>query len=186
MGKRELFIIIAFVVVGAAVVSVHGAARQSRASRASRSARSSAASRRKSAPTPHRRTSTRPAGSPAPSTLTELRVTTARSVPLTIVGEAARRHRVRNARRVHGPGRGDRAGVGGQGRSSRRRPRRRARADHYFPEEGTQNATLTLNVPARLAVRVENSGRVKVSRRRRRRVAQSRRARSTLSNVSAA
>jgi hypothetical protein len=162
MGKRELFIIIAFVVVGAAVYSVTAPAAKPGEQGFSFSKIFSGIKKEISAnaSSAHLNATGRIA---AASTLTELRISTARSVPLTVIGEA--RDDIEYEMPVDSTGPDEATAKEWAGLVELRRDELGSALalSTYFPEQGTQNAALTLKVPARLAVRVENSGQIRVS-----------------------
>jgi hypothetical protein len=162
MGKRELLIIIAFVVVGAAVYSLTAPPAKPGERGFSISKVFSGIKKEISAnaASAHVMAAGRIA---APSTLTELRVSTARSVPLTIVGEA--REDIEYEMPVESTGPDEATAKEWAGKVELRKDQLGSALElkTYFPDEGNQNAALTLRVPARLAVRVENSGQIKVS-----------------------
>jgi len=163
MGKRELFIIIAFVVVGAAVYSLtappakpgdQGFSIGKIFSGIKKEISANAASAHITAT----------GRIPAPATLTELRVSTARSVPLTVIGEEREDIEYEMPIDSTGPDEATAKEWAGKVELKRDDLGSALGLSTYFPDEGTQNATLTLRVPARLTVRVENSGQIKVSK----------------------
>ena len=95
--------------------------------------------------------------------VTELRVSTYRSVPIKVVGED--RKDIVYEMPVESTGPDEATARGWADKSEVRRDDlgMALALSVYFPEEGTQHASLLLRVPARLAVRVENSGRIEIS-----------------------
>ena len=162
MGKRELFIVIAFVVVGAAVYSL--TAPPSKPGDQGFSIRKIFSGIKKEISANAASAHVTMTGTiPAPATLTEIRVSTARSVPLTIIGEA--REDIEYEMPVESTGPDEATAKEWAGKVELRRDELGSALalNTFFPDEGNQNAALTLKVPARLAVRVENSGQIKVS-----------------------
>jgi hypothetical protein len=162
MGKRELLIIIAFVVVGAAIYQFTAPPAKPGEQSFSISKIFSGIKKEISANASSAHVVA--AGKiAAPSTLTELRITTARSVPLTVIGEA--REDIEYEMPVDSTGPDEATAKEWAGKVALRKDELGSvlALSTYFPDEGTQNAMLTLKVPARLAVRVENSGQIKVS-----------------------
>ena len=162
MGKRELLIIIAFVAVGAAVYSLTAPPAKPGEQGFSIAKVFSGIKKEISANASSAHI-TATGRIPAPSTLRELRVSTARSVALTIVGEA--REDIEYEMPVDSTGPDEATAKEWAGLVELRRDDLgpALALSTFFPEQGTQNAALTLKVPARLTVRVENSGQIKVS-----------------------
>ena len=162
MGKRELFIIIAFVVVGAAVYSLTAPPAKPGEQGFSIGKIFSGIKKEISANASSAHV-TATGKIPAPATLLELRVSTARSVPLTVIGEE--RDDIEYEMPVDSTGPDEATAKEWAGKVELKRDDLGSALglSTYFPDEGTQNAMLTLKVPARLSVRVENSGQIKVS-----------------------
>ena len=162
MGKRELLIIVAFVVVGA--VAYQLAAPPSKPGERGFSVSKIFSGIRKeisaNASSAH---ITKTGTIAVPANVSELRVSVARSVPLTIVGET--RDDIAFELPVESTGPDEATATEWANKVVLRTDDLGAAMalSTFFPEEGTQNATLTLKVPAGLSVRVENSGRVQVS-----------------------
>src|SRR6185503_1740130 len=98
-----------------------------------------------------------------PAGIKELHISTVRSVPITVIGEAREDIGYEMPVRSNGPD---------EATAKEWANRVDLKTDEvggtlslttYFPPEGSQNAELTLKVPNRLAVRVENSTRIQVS-----------------------
>ena len=163
MGKRELFIVVAFVVVGAAVYSLTAPPAKPGEQGLSIGKIFSGIKKEISANASSAHiTST--GRIPAPASLTELRVSTARSVPLTVIGEE--RDDIEYEMPIDSTGPDEATAKEWAGKVQLRKDDLGSALGltTYFPDEGTQNAALTLKVPARLTVRVENSSQIKVTK----------------------
>lgn len=162
MGKRELLIIVAFVVVG--VVAYQFTAPPPKAGERSFSIRQIFSGiKREISENASSAKITKTGTIPVAEGVTELRIAAARSVPLTILGE--RRDDIAFEMPVESTGPDEATAKTWADKVA-------IRTDDlgtalalgtYFPDEGTQSATLTLRVPAGLAIRVENSRQVQVS-----------------------
>ena len=162
MGKRELIIVIAFVVVGA--VAYQLTAPDPKPGERSFSLSRIFSNIRNEIREHSAKASVDLAGTIAvESGIKELRVSTPRNVPLTVIGE--RRKDVGYELPVESTGPDPEA-------AKAYAERVKLREDPLgpvlsltltFPEEGTQTAKLTLRVPNDLLVRIENAGRINVS-----------------------
>lgn len=162
MGKRELLIIVAFVAVGALAYQITAPPPKAGQSGFSLS-RIFSGIRREISANAATATLTRTGTVTLRPGVTELRLSTARSVPVTITGE--RREDIAYELWVESNGPDEATAKAYAGRTV-------LREDDLgpalalalsFPREGTQKARVVLRVPAHLAVRIENSGRVTVS-----------------------
>jgi len=162
MGKRELLIIAAFVIVGAVAYQLTAPAPKQGEKRFSLSTIFSGIKKEISANSATARVSKSATIALRPG-VKALRVSTERSVPVTIIGEP--RTDIAYEMPVESTGPDEASARGYAERSG-------LREDDFgevlgltttFPEEGTQTAKLTLHVPDSLAVRVEGTSRVQVS-----------------------
>jgi len=161
MGKREFLIIIAFVVVGAVAYQV--TAPPPKPGERSFSLRQIFSNVRREMSSNNASATVNKSGTIKISPdITEIRVSAERGVPVTIEGEE--RDDIGYEMPVNSTG-PDEAAARSYAEKSEIRQDDLGTVlglSTYFPREGTQNAELTLHVPSRLAVRVENSGRIHV------------------------
>lgn len=162
MGKRELFIIIAFVLIGAAAYQLTAPAPKPGERRFSvtelfsgirREIRSNAVSA----------TMTQTGAIAVGREVGELRITASRGVQVTVTGE--RREDIGYEMPIESTGPDEATALDYAKRTVLTRDdlgSAMAVAISY-PPEGTQRAQLVLHVPSRMAVRIENSGRLQVA-----------------------
>jgi hypothetical protein len=162
MGKRELFIVIAFVAAGA--LAYHLTAPPPKAGERGFSLSSLLSGIRRQVRSNAATATVSRAGTVAlrPG-VTELRLTASRSVPLTVTGEQRDDIGYDLAVESSGPDQATALDWAGRARVTDDDLGFAQALAVRFPNEGTQTARLTLRVPTRLLVRVENAGRVAVS-----------------------
>jgi hypothetical protein len=163
MGKRELLIIGAFLIVGACAYYLTAPAPKPGERSFSISEIFGNIKREISA---HSATAkvTRTDTIAVPPTITELRVSTGRAVGVTIIGEERTDIGYEMPIESSGPDEATALAWANKVKVTTDDLGTALGVGTYFPEEGSQRATLTLKVPARLHVRIENSGRINASK----------------------
>ena len=162
MGKRELLIILAFVVVGALAYQLTAPApkegeRSFSLSRIFSNIRNEVRSHSASATVPMSGTVTLRPG------VTEVRLLTIRAMPVTITGEKRSDISYEMSVKSDGP---DEATAREWANKSKMEDDDLGNAHSLkvsFPEEGQQSGTLTIKVPEQLLTRIEGSGQVTIS-----------------------
>lgn len=162
MGKRELLIIGAFLLVGTVAYQVTApppkpGERGFSLSRIFNNIKSEINSNASSARI------TKGGTIAVAATVAELRVTPARSVPLIVIGEKRDDIAYEMPVDSNGPDEATAKLWAGKVELLQDDLGAAIALSMYFPEEGVQRASLTLKVPARLAVRVEASNKIQVS-----------------------
>ena len=163
MGKRELLIIGAFIIVGVCAYSLTAPPPKPGERSFSISQILGNIKREISAHSASAKL-TKTGTIPLPAAITELRVSTERSVSVTIVGEARNDIGYEMPVESSGPDEATARGWAEKVKLTTDDLGTALGVGTYFPREGTQRATLTLKVPARLNVRIENSGRINASK----------------------
>ena len=162
MGKRELIIIAAFVLVGAVVYHFTAPAPKEGERSFSIGEIFSEVKREIGSDSANARVPKSGTISVRPE-VTSVRISTPRSVPLTVIGESRSDIAYDMPVESTGPDEASARKYAEQSKLLEDDLGDVLGLQIYFPEEGTQTARLTLRVPAALAVRVEGSSRVQVS-----------------------
>ena len=162
MGKRELLIIAAFVIVGAIAYQLTAAPTKP-GERGFSLSRIFGEIRREISSNASSAKITKTGTIALTPALTEVRVSTFRSVTLTVIGEDRKDIGYEMPIESTGPDEATARELANKSDLVRDDLGGALALSVFFPEEGSQTASLTVRVPKQLRVRVENSGRIQVS-----------------------
>jgi hypothetical protein len=162
MGKRELIIVLGFVVAGVVVYQLT-APPLKEGERGFSLSRIFSGIRKEMTANSASATIAKTGTLPVRPGVTEVRLSAARSVPLTIIGERRQDIGYEMSVESTGPDEATAREYAGRATITDDDLGEAQKLSIHFPQEGQQTAQLTLRVPSGLLIRLENAGRVRIS-----------------------